>query len=307
MDVDAVAAELYGLPPRDFVAARDAKAKQARSDGDAAAAREIAALRKPTVVAWLANLLVRERADQVEPLLELGAALREATESLSGPQLRELSQQRSQVVAALVREARALGRDAGQTVTEEMARGLTDTLGAALADPAAAEQLRAGRLAEGLTSSGFGGPAVPSRAPAKTSARPPGAAATRKKQKAAAAATPAERRAAERRERTEAELAEAWSAARAAADARDDAEDDLIRAGDATRAAAGAVRATTAEVERLRGELAQAEQAQADARAAATAASTSETEARKALRAAEKEADRSRRRVADLQRRLDDD
>ena len=303
VDVDEVAAELYGLPPRDFVAARDARAKEAKADGDADAARAISVLRRPTVVAWLANLLVRERPDQVEPLLELGAALREATQALSGPQLRELSAQRARVVAALVREARALAREAGQQVTEEMARGLEETLGAALADPQAAELLREGRLTEGLRTTGFGGPAAPSRAPARTaSAAPRKGAATKR---TARAETPAEKRAAERRAKVEADLAEAWAAARAAADARDDAEDALVLASEAGRRAVEQVRSAPGEVDRLRSELAAAEQAQTDARAQATAATEAERIARAEVRAAEKEADRSRRRVADLQRRLD--
>ena len=70
MDVDEVADELYALAPRDFVAARDARSKEAKAAGDPDAAKQIAALRKPTVVAWVANLLVRRRADDVEPLLE---------------------------------------------------------------------------------------------------------------------------------------------------------------------------------------------------------------------------------------------
>lgn len=55
VDLDAVAVELYGLTPDEFTAARNQLAKNV----DGAAAAAIRALRKPTLAAWLANLLVR--------------------------------------------------------------------------------------------------------------------------------------------------------------------------------------------------------------------------------------------------------
>ncbi len=64
-----------------------------------------------------------------------------ATATLSGPELRQLSGQRHRLVLALVRQARALARQAGYRVTEDVARGLEETLAAALTDPAVAEQL----------------------------------------------------------------------------------------------------------------------------------------------------------------------
>jgi hypothetical protein len=69
-------------------------------------AAQIHQLTKPNLVAWLANQLARERADEIRPLLELGVALREATATLSGQQLRELSRQQRQLVYALVQQAR---------------------------------------------------------------------------------------------------------------------------------------------------------------------------------------------------------
>src|SRR4051812_4233450 len=144
-DFDPTADALYALSPRDFTAARDERAAELRKAGDRDGAAAIKALRKPTVTAWLANQLVRRHRDEVEPLLELGAALREATATLSGPELRQLSRQRNEVVAALVRQARRVAADAGQPVSEEASRGLSDTLNAALADADAGEALLAGR------------------------------------------------------------------------------------------------------------------------------------------------------------------
>ena len=55
VDIDAVAVELYGLTPDEFTAARNQLAKTI--GGPTAAA--IKALRRPTLAAWLANLLVQ--------------------------------------------------------------------------------------------------------------------------------------------------------------------------------------------------------------------------------------------------------
>ena len=214
-EVEEAADQLYALSPREFTAARDARAKEAKDAGDKEAAAEIKALRKPTVTAWLANQLVRQHADEVRPLLELGSALREATATLSGPQLRELSRQRNDVVRALVRQARRLAADAGQPVSEDVARGLEETLNAALADPGQAELLLQGRLSVQLKHSGYG----PAEGSSSAAGKPPAAPDKAKQAAGGRQPTAAEQRRAERRDQLERELAEAWPAARAAADA----------------------------------------------------------------------------------------
>src|SRR5258706_2896267 len=159
---DEIAAELYGLAPREFTAARNARATGARQAGDKALADAVGALGKPAMVGWLANQLVRERPDEVRALLDLGESLREATASLAGDQLRELSRQQRQVVYALVQQARSVANAAGHPVSEDTARGLEETLHAAMADPDAAAQLAAGQLTGALSRSGFPGDAAAS-------------------------------------------------------------------------------------------------------------------------------------------------
>jgi hypothetical protein len=287
-EVDEAADQLYALSPREFTAARDARAKEAKDAGDKEAAAEIKALRKPTVTAWLANQLVRQHADEVRPLLELGSALREATATLSGPQLRELSRQRNDVVRALVRQARRLAADAGQPVSEDVARGLEETLNAALADPGQAELLLQGRLSVQLKHSGYGPPEGTSPAARKPPAAPAKAARSVPGRRQP---TAAEQRRAERRDRLERELAEAWPAARAAADARSAAEQQAKQAADEAKV-------LRRRVDGLRSELAAAEEDLAKA----TAASDQATEARDAAAA---EADRATKRVSTVQRELE--
>src|SRR5690348_10291384 len=94
-DLDAVAAELYALPPDQFTKIRNARAGMA----DRSIAANIKALRKPSVAAWAVNLLARE--GQLGDALELSAALREAQEDLDAAEMSRLGKQRRQLVAAL--------------------------------------------------------------------------------------------------------------------------------------------------------------------------------------------------------------
>jgi hypothetical protein len=149
---------LYEAPPEGFVAGRAAAIDEAKRAGDKETAKRLAALRKPTVAAWLVNLLALRRPELIDELVELSTALRSAQRSLQGEQLRELSTQRRQVVSALVNAAQKLAveDDPGlRTVKLPMAE-VEATLTAALAEPDIAEQVRSGRLVKAATYAGFG-------------------------------------------------------------------------------------------------------------------------------------------------------
>ncbi len=74
---EEIADELYGLPPEEFTAARTRYEKEAKAAGARDEAARIHSLAKPTVTAWLANQLARSHHEELEPLLELGAGLRD--------------------------------------------------------------------------------------------------------------------------------------------------------------------------------------------------------------------------------------
>ncbi|MGW7354489.1 hypothetical protein [Streptomyces sp. NPDC054784] len=150
LDLDAVADELYGLPPSAFTAARDRRARQARQAGDRGLAEEIRRLRRPTLAAWAGNLLARESPDGTGTLLRLGEALREAHRDLDGAQLRALAAQQRQVVAGLARQAAELAAGAGRPLGEDSLREVERTLHAALADPDAGAEWARGRLSRPL-------------------------------------------------------------------------------------------------------------------------------------------------------------
>ncbi|TDB75724.1 hypothetical protein [Micromonospora sp. KC723] len=153
-----VVQRLYRTPPEKFVAARDAAVAEARRAGDTADARRIARLRRPTVAAWLVNLLALERPDLVADLAQLAEALRTAQRDLKGPKLRELSAQRRAVVAALVTEVRRIAaRTPGAPPAARLPLAeVESTLNAALADTEVAEQVRSGQLLRAAHYAGFG-------------------------------------------------------------------------------------------------------------------------------------------------------
>ncbi len=159
MDLDAVAEELYALRPEEFTSARASAVAAARTAGDRELATRIGALRKPSLAAWVSNLLVRSRPGEVEPLLRLGEGLRRAHQNLDGAQLRELSRRQHALIRALSLQARQLAAEAGHPVSESVQREVENTLHAVLADPDAAEAWATGRLAKPLGAA-VGFPAV---------------------------------------------------------------------------------------------------------------------------------------------------
>jgi hypothetical protein len=149
--------ELYAAPPDGFVAARDAAVAAAKDAGDPDRAKQIGKLRKPTVAAWVVNLLAIKRPDLVEELVELSTAMRAAQRELKGDQLRELSAQRRQAVNGLLKEAVKLAGKADPRNRSKLPVGeVENTLTAAMSDAEVAEQVRSGRLVKAATYAGFG-------------------------------------------------------------------------------------------------------------------------------------------------------
>ncbi len=153
VDLMAAADELYSVRPEEFVPRRNDLAAEAKGD-DKALAGEIKKLAKPTTAAWVVNMLVRHDSDQVEQVLELGTALREAQVSMAGDELRQLSRQRRQLTAAVTRQARALAGELGQKIGEPVATQVEDTLHAAMVDEDAAKAVRTGLLVKPLAVTG---------------------------------------------------------------------------------------------------------------------------------------------------------
>lgn len=169
-----IADELYDELPSEFIAARTAAVKRAKSEGDKDLATEIGRLTKPSVGAWAVNALVRHRPEIMDGVRALGESLREAQQDLDSDALRSLVQQRRKVVGQLGDEAEKLGAELGQKLSSSAREELEQTLGAALADADATSAVLTGRLVRSLETSGFdavdldgavaGGPGTPSSA-----------------------------------------------------------------------------------------------------------------------------------------------
>ena len=303
VDMAEILDRLYGLDPTEFTAARDAAAGEARKAGDRATADAIRALHRPSPAAWAVNQLVREHGDELHGLLELGDRLREAQASLSADDLRQLSRQRQEVVAALAREAVALAAARSRPISDAGARQVEETLVAALADPHAAAAVASGRLERTLDYSGFGpvdvqqavaGP-LPAREPA-----PVGKKATGKRTAGQAGA--GGKKAADG---PDPQLEAAEEEVGRTAAAVEQARDELASTESAVETAEEEQAAGESEVARLEEQLGAARRELVAAKGRTRAAAKSRSTAENALAAAERQAGAAAERLEKLRRRKD--
>jgi hypothetical protein len=161
MDLERATDELYGVIPAEFTAARNAKVAEARKAGLADVATSLKNLRKPSAGAWLANLLARERSNEIASLIELGDSLREPGSTPGGDEIRKVSKQKVDAASTLIRQAKSRASQLGHPASTSAVEELETTLDAAFADPESAAKLRQGRLTIGLRYSGLGFTAPP--------------------------------------------------------------------------------------------------------------------------------------------------
>ena len=282
MDLDDAADELYAVTPDDFMVRRTALAKQAKETGEKLLAKQIGALRKPTRSAWLVNLVARAEPDQVGKLVELGAALQEAQQAMDGDTLRRLSRDRRTMIDTLARRAGELGHDEGYPPPDGAIQEVSQTLQAALGDPAIAELVQAGRLHQALSYGGFGPDDLASALAASMPAR-------KKAPATAAAAQPDTDETGDEAE-DDSEARAAAEQARAEADAAQAAAEEAETAADEATSRADEL---ADQVEDLRRQLRETETAEREAREAARAARKHYSELRRAAAAAEQAAKRA--------------
>ncbi|MBN9417003.1 MAG: hypothetical protein J0I12_16270 [Candidatus Eremiobacteraeota bacterium] len=151
MSLETIAAELYGLPLDEFVAARDQHSANARKEKDRTLANALKALAKPSVGAWAVNQIVRKSRHTVERLLDVGDSMREAQLHLDGDAMRQLTAERRRLLAELTEDLRGL------QISDAAENEALESLNAAVAEADLAAQLRLGQLTRPLHHSGFGG------------------------------------------------------------------------------------------------------------------------------------------------------
>jgi hypothetical protein len=288
VDFDEAADALYGAPSADFISKRNELAKQLKADGDQLGSTRLKALRKPTVAAWLANLVSREQPDDIDDLLALGDEFRQATADLDGEKLRELTPRRHKLLDQLSKSAAGLAEREGQKVSADVAQKLRETLDAGLVDPAAGEAVREARLSSALRHVGFG---VVDESGEPSNVTP---------------LTDERRRRAQDRRRAKSEVQETEKDAESAAARakREKAEQEREDREAAEKAAAkkefddavAAAEAADAAVADLDTQLSDARDALAEAQEAVHRAGEELDEARKAARAAQKDSREARKR-----------
>ena len=242
VDLDNDIDRLYVAPRQEFVRERDALVQTLRKAGDREVAAEVAALRKPTLVAWTVNQLAHEERRDVDLLLDAGKRIIDAQQSsiMQGDRADLDAAQASlrRAISGLTARARTiLGPDASKTTLTRIA----ETLRTAATAPAGRELLARGRLSEELSGTGWEivagltpAPQAPSKRAGKKAgkkaATPDDAAAKREAEiqtqtrrlrelKKSLAEAEKARRTASRQERDAAERLEKLRAARGKADA----------------------------------------------------------------------------------------
>nr|WP_202894366.1 hypothetical protein [Kribbella italica] len=275
---------MYAAPAADFIATRNELAKQLKAGGDQLGSTRLKALRKPTVAAWLTNLVSREQPDEIDDLLALGDEFREATADLDGERLRELTPKRHKAIDVLVKAAGKLADQHSQKVSADVGQKLRETLDAALVDPAAGDAVREARLSSALRHVGFGvvdENGEPSNVTALTDERRQAAKDRRAKARGVEAEEAEQESAAERKAREKAEREEEERKAEAQAE---------------FEAAVKAAESAEATVEELDGQLTDAQEALESARDEVRRLTTELDEAKKLAWDAQKESREARKR-----------
>lgn len=151
---------LYDLPLSEFVAARNALAKELSKSGDKTRAAEVKALVKPSSSAFALNQVVRKHPDEMNAFLRASDRLARAQlRAMSGSGTNEdfqnaVAEQRDaleevlQLAAPILEEA---GQSAKRPVLEKIAR----TMRAIVLDESQRDLLEAGRLSAELLDQGF--------------------------------------------------------------------------------------------------------------------------------------------------------
>lgn len=148
-----VARELYRAPLSDFTAARDDAVKAAR-EVDKELADAVKRLPKPSVAAWLVDLLGEGGPALLEELSDIGEQLRDGALT-DRTARRRLDARRRTLMSEAVQVATSRGRVLGQRIGAVALRELDATLRAVVSDEAAAVAARSGLLVRPLVATGL--------------------------------------------------------------------------------------------------------------------------------------------------------
>jgi hypothetical protein len=149
--------DLFAEEPSTFVARRNALVHELAADKQADAKKRVHDLRRPTVAAWMVNLLYHEKRTELDELIAAGAELRSAQQALldgNGSKAFSAATERERkATTRLLDEARTLLESHGRAPAMELHQ-ITATLRALARDPRTSTAFH-GRLSEALEPPGF--------------------------------------------------------------------------------------------------------------------------------------------------------
>ena len=147
--------ELYAVRPEEFVATRNALAKELKAGGAKEDAAAVAKLRRPSPTAWALNQVARNDADLVAAALDAGERLRVASDDAVAGRPEGLREATAAERAAGAAVAKAAGALLGARASS-LQNAVLGTLRAAALDATVADELRRGVLTTEHEQSGFG-------------------------------------------------------------------------------------------------------------------------------------------------------
>jgi len=148
--------ELVDVPPHEFVQARKALVARLQQDGDTAAAKAVAAMKRPPVTVWVVNRLAREASDIVEELIESADRMKQAQLGHgAAADLGAATTRHRSVLGKLARRAETMLGSAHIRSSAELLRRIETTLTAAASDKDLRAALRKGRIEQELAPVGF--------------------------------------------------------------------------------------------------------------------------------------------------------
>jgi hypothetical protein len=171
-ELDSALDRLYGAQLADFVAERDALARELREAGKREEAEQLKRVRKPSVPVWTINQVSRRQPKKLGELVEAANQMRTAQEQGESRRLREAIESHRRTLEELVSQAEDILSETGHSTTSGTVTRVWSTVRAASLDPEVQPQLLSGQLEEETESTGFaaGLTVQPSRPAAERSA-----------------------------------------------------------------------------------------------------------------------------------------
>ncbi|MFL5319775.1 MAG: hypothetical protein ACJ790_08965 [Myxococcaceae bacterium] len=149
--------KLFATPPKEFTAARNALAAELKKSGDADAAKQVKALKRPDAAAFLVNAVAQKYPGDVKAMVDTADKVSKAQRGGHGSEMQALSKELRSLSSSLVERAEEIAKDAGVKFTTALRGKVETTFRSANQDDYAREKVMNGILEHELSASGFEG------------------------------------------------------------------------------------------------------------------------------------------------------